>query len=557
MRKNTHTKGKNWLKEVLRPYQPFLLLLCFLTALSTLFSLLFAYLMQYLINSATEKNTGRLLTFSLTLIVVLFCRIIVNTLNHYLSERGRAKIVVGLRSKIFSKILRADYSKIEKYHSGDLLNRLTTDVQEIAVDSIGLLPAVIGMAVQCLGAIIALLSIDPLFTAIFLFAGIVFGGISAFFRNYIKKYQKELLEIDGTTRSFMQEGISSSLTVKAYAAEKRTSEKTNILLKTYFQKRMKRNVLRSSMSGVFSLLSNFGLIFAVVWCSIDILNNNNPDYGSVLSVVLLLNQLQHPLTSFSSLFPVFYSRAVSGERLAEIDEIAEEGGQELSMQSMSYDDLQSFELEKVTFGYDRDMIFENASISLKRGEVICVTGASGSGKSTLFRLLMCVYKQTSGKISLLANNKNEELSIAHRKLFAYVPQGNFLFSGTIYENLTFFSEKELTQEEIDNALEIACAQFVYDLPQGLQTELSERGGGLSEGQLQRLAVARALISNRPILLLDESTSALDADTEERLLKNIKNLKNKTCFIVTHRPAALSISDRIVVVEDKKIKELNA
>ena len=554
MKKSTHTKGKNWLKGILRPYRTFLLLLCFLTALSTLFSLLFAYLMQYLINSATDKNTERLLTFALTLVVILFCRIIVNTLNYYLSERGRARIVVGLRSRIFSKILRSDYSTIEKYHSGDLLNRLTTDVQEVAVDSIGLMPAVIGMAVQCFGAIIALLSIDPLFTAIFLFAGIIFGGISALFRNYIKKYQKELLEIDGNTRSFMQEGISSSLTVKAYAAEQRTSKKADHLLKTYFQKRMKRNVLRSSMSGIFSLLSNFGLIFAVVWCSIDILNNNNPDYGSVLSVVLLLNQLQHPLTSFSSLFPVFYSRAVSGERLAEIDEITEEGEQELVLQSTSYAELNSLELENVTIGYDRDAIFENASVSLRKGEVVCVTGASGSGKSTLFRLLMCVYKQASGKIFVSSNGRNEELSIMHRKLFAYVPQGNFLFSGTIYENLTFFSEKELTREEIDEALEIACAQFVYDLPQGLQTELSERGGGLSEGQLQRLAVARALISNRPILLLDESTSALDGDTEERLLRNIKNLENKTCLIVTHRPAALSIADRIIVVEDKRIKE---
>ena len=552
MRKNTHTKGKNWLKEVLRPYRPFLILLCFLTALSTIFSLLFAYLMQYLINSATDKNTERLLAFALTLVVILFCRIIVNTLNHYLSERGRAKIVVGLRSRMFSKILRSEYSKIEKYHSGDLLNRLTTDVQEVAVDSIGLLPSVVGMVAQCLGAIIALLSIDPLFTAVFLFAGILFGGISAFLRNYIKKYQKELLEIDGNTRSFMQEGISSSLTVKAYSAEQRTSEKANGLLERYFQKRMKRNVLRSSMSGVFSLLSNFGLIFAVVWCSVDILINNNPDYGSVLSVVLLLNQLQHPLTSFSSLFPVFYSRAVSGERLAEIDEIEEEK-QDCDSKKISYDELRSLDFENITFGYGRDIIFENASISLKKGEVICVTGASGSGKSTLFRLLMRVYKQESGKIVLSNDNASEELSVNNRKLFAYVPQGNFLFSGTIYENLTFFSEEVLSEEKISEVLEIACAQFVYDLPQGLQTQLSERGGGLSEGQLQRLAVARALISNRPILLLDESTSALDGDTEERLLQNIKNLKNKTCLIVTHRPAALAIADRVIVVEDKKIK----
>ena len=170
-----------------------------------------------------------------------------------------------------------------------------------------------------------------------------------------------------------------------------------------------------------------------------------------------------------------------------------------------------------------------------------------------------MYAPTAGR--LLFKEENDEIPIkaGHRKLFAYVPQGNFLFAGTIYENLTFFADEEggqVCDERIKAALNTACADFVFSLPEGLQTPLSERGGGLSEGQLQRLAVARAILSDRPILLLDEATSALDSETEERLLANIKNLQNKTCIIVTHRPAALTIADRVLAIEDKRIIEID-
>ena len=197
---------------------------------------------------------------------------------------------------------------------------------------------------------------------------------------------------------------------------------------------------------------------------------------------------------------------------------------------------------------------------IKKGEIVCLTGASGSGKSTIFKLLLNVYSPTQGDIRLKGDYAQENgmpLTAQERSLFAYVPQGNFLFSGTIYENLTFFADKKENEDlniRVEKALQTACAEFVYELPQGLQTPLNENGGGLSEGQTQRLAVARAILSDRPILLLDEATSALDGETESRLLENIRALKDKTCLIVTHRPAALNIADRILTVEDGKIIE---
>ena len=324
-----------------------------------------------------------------------------------------------------------------------------------------------------------------------------------------------------------------------------------VFLKNYYDKRMKRNVLRSSMSGLFSLLSNFGLIFSVIWCSLSIFKGNN-DYGSILSVVLLLQQAQQPLTSFSSVIPIFYSRLVSCERLSEIDEICKEETESGVDAQTIYETMRDIEVSELTFGYDRDIVLKQASAIFEKGKIICVTGASGSGKSTLFRLFMSVYKPLAGKIYINSRSDKILLSEKERGLFAYVPQGNFLFSGTIYENLTFFSAEKPTESEIEQALHTACAQFVYELPDGLNTNLSERGAGLSEGQLQRLAIVRALLSNRPIILLDESTSALDAETEQALLQNLKVLKGRTCFIVTHRPAALEIADKIVKVEDGRI-----
>ncbi len=561
MSEKKQTNGKAWLKRETRPYNGFVLFLTFISVVVTLFSLGFAYLVRYLINSASAGNTNRLWIFSAVLLGVLLFKISLKTISGYLSDRLHAKMYSQMRVRTFSKILRSEYASTQGYHSGELLNRMTGDVQEICGDTVGLLPTVAGMIVQCLGAIVALLTIDPLFTLIYVVCGGIFGGLTALFRRQIKKRHKEVLEADGKARSFMQEGLSSVMTIKAYSAEGITADKASALSKTYYRKRMRRNVLRSEMNFIFSMLSNFGLIFAVVWCSISVLNGND-DYGSILSVILLLMQLQQPLTSFSSVLPVYYSRMASAERLAELDELPVEtsakGEEEINE---IYGGLERIALENICFAYDRDTVLDNAGILLNKGEIVCLTGPSGAGKSTVFKLLLQVFKPLSGEVRLegaFRNGNCMALTDRERGLFAYVPQGNFLFSGTIYENLTFFlgeRANRVTEEEMKNALRIACADFVYTLPKGLQTVLAEGGEGLSEGQLQRLNVARAILSDRPILLLDEATSALDGETEKTLLENIRSLQDKTCLIVTHRPAALDIADRVLSVDGGKIRDI--
>lgn len=549
-------KGKAWLNRELRPYRGTIFFLTALSVATTVLSLAFAYLVQYLINSATDGNERKLLIFSAIVLGVLLLKIFLQTLGGYLSERARAKINSSLRTKLFSKILRSDYASVQGYHSGELMTRLTADVQEVTTDSVGLTPTIFGMIVQCLGAIVALLTIDPLFTGVYAVCGVIVGGISALFRKVIKERQKAFLAADGESRSFIQEGLSSLLTLKAYGAEEKSTEKSKAFSDNYFRKRMARNKLRACMNGTFSLLSNTGTIFAVLWCSVSVLNGND-DYGAILSVILLLMQLQHPFAAFSGVVPVYYSRLTSGERLAEIDEIKTEKTERLDVGG-EYERLKEIRLDNVAFNYGRESVLSDACASFEKGKIVCVTGSSGSGKSTLFRLLLKVYGLDGGNITLAFEDGEETpLSVKHRGLFAYVPQGNFLFSGTIYENLVFFSDEKdekALSEKVERALKTVCAEFVKELPEGLNTPLGERGGGLSEGQLQRLAVARAIASDRPILLLDEATSALDGETELQLLENIKNLKDKTCIIVTHRPAALAIADKTICVENGKIYE---
>lgn len=556
--KKASENGKAWIQKEIRPYRVSVLLLTFLTVFSTVLSLAFAYMVQYVINSASAGATKLLITFAVILLGLLLLRIGIQTVNGFFSEKLRAKIVADLRVRCFSKILRSDYGRLQGYHSGELLNRLTTDVFEVAGTTVGLLPAVVGMIVQCLGAVGALLTMDPLFTLIYVVCGGIFALIASLFRKQIKIKQKELLKADGESRSFMQEGITSVMTLKAYGAEEKSSGKAAGFANTYFEKRMDRNVLRTVMGAIFSLLSNFGLIFAIVWCSISVLGGNT-NYGSILSVILLLMQLQHPLTSFSSLLPAYYARQTSGERLSEIDELPCET---LSSDSKDftneYQNLAEIDLQDVAFDYGREGVLFGVNATLKKGEIICLTGASGTGKSTLFKLLLSVFVPSKGDI-VLKNKDGSKVALTakERGLFAYVPQGHFLFSGTIYENLVFFADEtdeEVLKGKVEQALHTACAEFVWDLPQKLQTPLGESGHGLSEGQMQRLAVARAVLSNRPILLLDEATSALDSDTERKLLENIRALTDKTCLIVTHRPAALEIADTVLTIENGQITQ---
>ncbi len=556
MQKNVNDKQvKSWLKGHLHSYRRCIRRLAFLCVIVSLLSVAFAYIVRYLINSATQGEKERLWIFSAVLLSLLLARILLKTLQRFYAEKIRSRMTADLRVNTFESLLWADYAQTRAYHSGELLTRLTTDIQEICGYTVNLTPSVAGMCVQLLGAIVALFTLDPLFTIIYVLSGGILVFITALFRKSVKARQKQVLEADEKMRSYMQESFSALTLIKAYGLEMDSTDQAYGLADDYYSKRMKRNVLHSLTGAIYSLTSNFGLIFAVVWCGVSLLGGNR-DYGAILSAILLLMQLHSPLSSFAALPTAYHNRFVCVERLQELydlegePETFDEIGQEWQ------EEWQAVAAKELTFSYGREPVLDNVSLTIHKGECICLVGASGEGKSTFFKLLLSIYQPQSGSIYLQGDCGDPvALSKFTRQMFAYVPQGNFLFSGTIFENLAFFYGGDKDQEmAIENALKTACAEFVFDLPEGLQTQLTEQGGGLSEGQLQRLAIARALLSRGPILLLDEATSALDVQTEERLLQNLKQLKEKTCILVTHRPAAIALADRVITVENGKFIE---
>ncbi len=544
MIKQPETKGKIWLSRNILKYRPWVIMLTVLTVLATACSVGFAYLSGSLINSATSKNAQLLRILAFVVLTLLVARIAFRAIINYFTEKCRATIITDLRGKLFKKVLKSNYASVKDYHSGDIVTRITADTAEIAGTTVSILPQTVGMIIQILGAIMALFVIDVWFTLFFVAGGVVIVSISAFLRKRTKWYYKEIMSADGQSRSFMQESVLSSLTVKAFGAEEKTAEKAEEILSKYKKRRIGRAKLNSFVGVLYSVVTNLGLVLAIIWCAFGIMNGM--EYGSVLSIVLLMEQLQRPLNTVSAIMPAYYSRQASAERLCEIDNLEEEN---LSLESpISYDQIKSLSVENVVFAYDKDLVLDGVSFNFEKGKMTCICGVSGAGKSTLFKLLLGVYKPESGSVSFKCEDRDVEIDSKFRSLFAYVQQGNFLFTGSIYENLTFFAseqDKQNLYDKVEKAIESACAEFVYDLPNGLDTMLTEQGGGLSEGQRQRLAVARALISNRPILLLDEATSALDDETERRLISNIKAMQDKTVIIISHRQFVIENADKII------------
>ena len=544
MKRQTEAKGKIWLSHNISKYRPLVFTLAVLTVFATACSVGFAYLSGSLVDSATDNNRQKLIAFACVVLALLVLRIFLRAIINYLAERCRATIVAELRCKLFKKVLKSNYASIKDYHSGDVVTRITADASEVANTTVSILPQTAGMVVQIIGALIALLFIDVWFTVFFIVGGAALIGISAFFRKKTKWYYKEIVSADGQSRSFMQESVVSALTIKAFGAEGKTAKKAENVLDLYKSRRIGRAKLTSFIGVLYSIVTNLGLVLAIVWCSFGIMNGMA--YGAVLSIVLLMEQLQRPLNAISSIMPAYYSRQASAERLCEIDNLEEE--HVLEFAPVNYDKITALNVESVEFSYDKDLVLDSVNISFKKGEFTCIYGVSGGGKSTLFKLLLGVYKPEKGSVNIDCNGEKVEVDSTFRGLFAYVPQGNFLFTGSIYENLIFFAtgqDKDVLEEKVKMAIENACAEFVYDLPNGIQTVLTEQGGGLSEGQRQRLAIARAFISDRPILLLDEATSALDDETEQRLIGNIKKMPNKTVVIISHRQAVIDSADNTI------------
>lgn len=510
----------------------------------------FALFCRAVIDRAVSGDREGLLRAGLWLGAIVLLQLFLRLFCNSLEESTRARHELRLRETVLRALLKKEYARVSDFHSGELLNRMFSDVSVVADGVTGLLPLLAGLLARLVCAAAAMAALDLGFAALFLAAGVVLFIFSRLFRGRIKRLHKEVQEREGRVRAFLQETVEGLLTVKVFSAEEKMLRLNRENQEAHYRSRMKRCGVTIAANAGFSFVFQAGYLLAMIRGAFGILNGTM-SYGTLTAVLQLVNQIQTPFAGLSSLLPRYYGMIASAERLAEIENLPDEP---LADQKLSADDFRAIEIRGLSFSYGENAVIKKADFTVQRGEFASITGISGVGKTTFFLLLLGAYQPSGGSLRFLSENGEFRAGRETRGLFAYVPQGGTLFSGTIAENIAFLKENA-SPDEIRKAAETACAlEFIEALPDGFETRIGENGFGISEGQAQRIAAARAILSGAPILLLDEATSALDEETEARLIENIGGLTGRTLIAVTHRPAALRICTKHFKIRDGEIYE---
>ncbi len=546
-------KTLKWIYSICKSERYKVLLLIIVEVASAVITVSFAKYSKDIINAATiDKSLDLVIKNCIRFLLMICVQLVLYLLERSTTERCRCRLEWVLKQHTLETCIKKDYAAITKYHTGELQNRMFNDVSVIADGFTTILPNVLYFIVKLISAFVYLVMIDRVFALIFLAGGICVFFFTHFFRGLIKRLHKEVQESEGKTRSFIQEALTSLLVVKCFSVEEKIADTADELQADNYKIKMKRRAISIAANAGISMVFNVGFVFAVGFGAFRLLHGMS--YGNVTAMIQLVNQIQSPFASLSSVLPRYFTLLASAERLMELDELPDEFYENAGSLdvALAYQDLKRINFKNISFAYDRDTILDDTSLTVNKGDFVAIMGISGIGKSTLLKLLLGVFKVNGGTIEMELDGESVPVDYTTRRMFAYVPQGNFLLSGTIRENLTFIND-DVTEEEIEEAVRISCAdEFIGTLPYGLETVIGERGVGLSEGQLQRLAIARSLLSKSPVMLLDEATSALDEETEKRFLTNLKDMKSKTCIIVSHKRAALEICNKHVQIVNAKI-----
>ena len=554
-----------WILQYGRRYWKAMVLYTLLGIAGSGVSLISSLISKDLVDIITGHQTGKLLATFAAMIGFSLANILVTQASGYASTFINLKVDSEIKNDIFSKMLITDWESLTTYHTGDLVTRWNSDASNISNGILNWIPNLIIYTFRFVSALAVVLYYDPTF-ALFALLGIPFSALlSRPLLRRMRDNNQKSAAMNAKMYGFNQEAFSNIQTIKAFDLIRFYTNRLKNLQTEYIRMRLdfqKMSILTSVLMSIIGFIvsySCYGWGIYRVWSSAI-------SYGTMTMFLSLSGTLTSSVNSLTSLLPTAISLTISAGRLMDIVEMPKEDYSQDStvekFEKQHRNEGIGLIMKDLSYTYRTGtIVFSDASLEAYPHEIVALVGPSGEGKTTMLRLILSLLKVQSGSSHICAGHNEEEqlaMSPSTRKLFSYVPQGNTMFSGTIAENLRNV-KPDASNEEIIEALKLACAwEFVEKLPDGIESEIKERGGGFSEGQAQRLSIARALLRKSPILLLDEATSALDVATERKVLKNImQDTYPRTCIVTTHRPTVLNICSRVYAIQDKKCEVLDA
>ena len=512
-------------------------------------SLIQVWAMQRAIDVAAGAREGNIFVATGIIAFFILCEFALSISSVWVKNILGVKAQNKMQQRMLDRILRSEWHGKEKRHSGDIINRLESDVNTVVNFLTETMPNTLSVLAMFFGAFFYLFSMDKFLAIAIVIMLPLFLGFSRIYIGQMRRLTRLVRDSDSKVQSVLQETVQNRMLIKTLESDDAMVDKLEDTQSELRQNVIKRTRFRLYTNFVINFGFAFGYLFAFLWAALRMLDHTLT-FGGMTAFLQLVNRIQGPARNLTALIPSFVGVFTAAERLMELEENPlEEQGEPIEIDAPC-----GIKLTDVSYAYDDadDYVINHLNYDFYPGSCTAILGETGAGKTTLIRLILALLHPTRGKVEIYNANKKNELSPRLRCNFVYVPQGNTLLSGTIRDNLRL-GNLNATDEDMYDALHEACADFVKDLPDGLETQCSESGGGLSEGQAQRITIARALLRNRNIMLFDEATSALDPETEKQLLKNILANHDKTVIFITHRPAVVDYCDQTLKIERVRVK----
>ena len=545
--KYTMRKLLAWIWQASRGARPQIVLSTLIGIVSVTCSLFFVFLSKETIDIATGERSGNLWNYGLGMAMLMLTELLLHAADNWIANTLSAKMQNRLRTRLFGQLMQSSWQGKERHHSGDVLNRLVQDLGTIVSVITSTFPFVIITLVQFVASFCFLFSMDRVLAVMLVLILPIFALLSRIYVQRMRGMNKAVRESDSRIHAVMQESLQHKVVVKTLEQGNDMIHKLGALQERLYGEVVARTRFSVLSRSLVSMGFSFGYLTALLW-GVFRIQGGVITFGVMTAFLQLVGRIQRPLSDLSRLIPTLVGALTSAERLIELEELPlEVSGEPIRMKGAA-----GIRMQNVSFRYadGSKMVLDGVSVDFPPGSMTAILGETGAGKTTLIRLILSLVSPTKGRVTIYDCEREVEVSPLVRTNLVYVPQGNTLFSGTIRENL-LLGRSDATEEELWGVLRMACADFVERLPDQLDTSCSEQGGGLSEGQAQRIAIARSLLRSGTVLLLDEATSALDPNTERQLLQNIATTqKGKTVIFITHRTSVLEYCDNVVRIDEQ-------